>query len=405
MAGPKALGEGDRYSTGRSGWFRKITASENQTLLALVPLQIASSYLSVSVPETQIFMDFRWLFGIIGFVVLPRFWQAFLLTITGSLAGFHEVSLLTAFLANMLFAVPLTVVTRLVTRRVLYKIPNNLLYGASIAVLVVLAYQLIVTPLIWLVLGLLDGTNVITSVISGWDRQELLSESVAVAVLSALVLMYWRLYRELRKTVDEKELLLRELFHRTRNNMSVIQSMLSLRAARDTNPEVQQLVRDTAHRIHSIALVHDKLHENQDLERIALDEYLEDLVRHVFQESVPDPTRIQLQLRLDPIHLQFETTVPVGMLVSELVTNAVRHAFPDGRSGILSIEVYMTNSEVVVIVSDNGIGMPEGFDRGEEQTLGLTTAAMLAEHQLGGTFELQTTGGVSVTVRFPVEQR
>lgn len=389
--------------TYKSGVRRPRLPGEYQILLILLALQIASAYLSLEVPGTQIYLDTRWLFGIIGFVMLPKWWQALMLTVAGSLAGFHQVSLLTAFLANMLFALPLTVVTRLVVRRILYRIPNNLVYGVAVAGLILAEYQLIITPLIWLVMAILDGTDPFLSIVSGWSGQRVLGESVIVAAIASLVLMYWRLYPELQRSLQEKEILVRELFHRTKNNMSVIQSMLSLRAARDPNPEVQQLVRETALRIHSIALVHDKLHKNNDLANIDLAEYLEDLARHVFQTSVADPTRIRLQLKLEPISLTFEQRVPVGLLVSELVTNAIRHAFPEDGSGTVTVASRELENTVEIVVADTGIGLPNGLNRTEKGALGLTIAAMLAEHQLRGTFTMESEDGVSARVRFSRE--
>jgi two-component sensor histidine kinase len=205
----------------------------------------------------------------------------------------------------------------------------------------------------------------------------------------------------LRASLHEKEILLRELYHRTKNNMNVIQSMLTLQAASSQHREVERIATDIGHKIQAMSLVHQKLYQSHDLSRIQFQEYLPELA-HLLQESYAlSPSRIALTLDIAPVSALIDTAIPCGLLVNELLSNAFKHAFPDGREG--EIHIHLTTDEqgmMTLQVSDNGVGVASGFDFRAQDSLGLQSIVMIAEHQLQGAVVFTANPGVTCQIQF-----
>lgn len=213
--------------------------------------------------------------------------------------------------------------------------------------------------------------------------------------------------------LSERETLLRELYHRTRNNMQIIISMLDLRAATISHiPETRELVADTRTRIHAMALVHEKLYESGDLSRIDIRSYLEELAGVVVSSYADDSSvRPGLRLELERRMVILDTAIPCGLVVTELLTNSMKHAFSDdhaieaGQRGEIAISMNFENGERARLsVSDNGAGVPEGFSFHAHARLGVQTILALAEEQLAGSvsFHSDPGAGVTCTVEFPL---
>lgn len=219
-------------------------------------------------------------------------------------------------------------------------------------------------------------------------------------------------YRELEETRDrlsyslaEKETLIRELYHRTKNNMQVIMSMLSLQSAElPQSDNVDELVTETKGRIYAMALVHEKLYRSNDLSRIDIAEYLTDLSRYIMQSN---GSEVELRLDLEPQKLLFDAAVPVGLVVNELTHNTLEHAFPDGRAADgtaprLTLTLRRTGGgELILEVTDNGVGLPEGFDPRRAGSMGLDSVYAVAEHQLGGSVAVHQEEGLTWRLTFP----
>jgi len=208
---------------------------------------------------------------------------------------------------------------------------------------------------------------------------------------------------QLKASLKEKEVLLRELYHRTKNTMQVIRSMLLLQAARmPDNAQVQKLVTDTEHRIMAMALVHQKLYQSQDLSRISIQEYIEELAHMIMQSSAVAPERIALVLDIENISLLLDTAIPCGLILNELLSNTLKYAFPDERHGEIAIRLSRIGSERIELVfSDNGAGVPAGFDFRGQDTLGLRAICTIAEHQMQGQIRFDGEHGVCCTIEFP----
>jgi len=210
-----------------------------------------------------------------------------------------------------------------------------------------------------------------------------------------------RAEEQIKQNLKEKETLLRELYHRTKNNMQVIRAMLILKAESHQNAEITAFAQEIEQKILAMALVHQKLYQSQDLSQVDLSEYLKELAHLIIQSySVVSP-RITLKLELDLVPVLIDTAIPCGLLVNELMSNALKHAFPEERAGEISIKLWRTFAGIIELsFADNGVGLPEGFDIREQPTLGLQTIVGLAEQQLQGEIHYDGQHGLAYVIRF-----
>lgn len=206
--------------------------------------------------------------------------------------------------------------------------------------------------------------------------------------------------RRLRASLGEKEVLLKEIHHRVKNNMQVISSILSLQASTLDDPSVRAALRESQGRIKSMALIHEKLYRSDDLARVDFADYLrvlaQDLVRSHPARGARRP--LSLDLELSPLRLSIDQAAPCGLLVNELITNALKHAFtqsgPDSPAPQLRLNLSHNEAgETIVQVADNGRGMDPGFNWRESESLGLQLVTTLAE-QLEGSIECQANEAV-----------
>jgi len=205
---------------------------------------------------------------------------------------------------------------------------------------------------------------------------------------------------KIRQSLAEKEILLRELYHRTQNNMAVIIALLDMQALMAENPALTGAISEAQHRIRSMALVHQKLYAAKDLSRIDLKEYITELVA-ILSESFAVSSRVAVQLELEPVTILIDSAIPCGLVLNELITNAFRHAFLDGREGKVSITLRRaSDGQIQLEIADNGAGLPPGFDLRRDGRLGLRNVFSLVEDQLHGRTEIDTSAGVAWLIEF-----
>ncbi|MDA8091132.1 MAG: PAS domain S-box protein [Nitrospiraceae bacterium] len=205
---------------------------------------------------------------------------------------------------------------------------------------------------------------------------------------------------KLKVSLKEKEVLLREIYHRTKNNMQVIISLIKLQLASVTNDKTMQMFNDTQNRIMSMAIVHEKLYKSKDLSNVNLKTYLNDLAGSLL-ESYKMSQKISLTIAAEDILLCIDVITPLGLIINELMTNSLKYAFPDGRKGEIRIDAHLaSNGEMEVHFADNGAGFPEGFDLRNAKSLGLRLVRSLAEMQLGGKIELKSNKGAEFVIWF-----
>ncbi len=204
---------------------------------------------------------------------------------------------------------------------------------------------------------------------------------------------------QLRASLREKEVLLKEIHHRVKNNLQVITSLLNIQTQYLRNTEAREVLDDVRNRVHSIAAIHEMLYESGDLSRIDFEAYLRQIASDLIAFYGIDGDRIRVVIDAQPVKLNISQAVPCGLIVSELLTNAVKHAFPDDRRGVVKVRLH-PDGECVLVVSDDGVGLPENLDPKRSGSMGLQLVHLLTE-QLPGTVEIDGSNGTRVTIRFP----
>ncbi|MGA2142764.1 MAG: histidine kinase dimerization/phosphoacceptor domain -containing protein, partial [Brevinematales bacterium] len=210
--------------------------------------------------------------------------------------------------------------------------------------------------------------------------------------------------QRIQNALEEKEALLRELYHRTKNNMQIINSLLSLEAGFLKDPGLKNIFQDMENRIHSIALVHQKLYQSKDLSRVYLKEYIDELVSRLKSVYVLIEGSVNIVLDIENLPLQIDSAIPFGLILNELVSNSYKHAFLENSNGKIIISLHKSPDGLIkLIVCDNGIGVREGFDFRENSRMGLRTVFWIGEQQLRGQVIFEPAdgdGGVKCTVSF-----
>ncbi len=204
-----------------------------------------------------------------------------------------------------------------------------------------------------------------------------------------------------RQSLKEKEILLREIHHRVKNNMQIISSLLKLEADYQKNDQLKHAFQDSQHRIRVMALVHEKLYRSESLAGIDFEEYVKSLVRELFRSYNANPDRISLSIEMGSVKLGLDHAIPCGLIINELVSNSLKYAFPGGRRGHIGVTLESIAGGIAELcVFDDGIGIPSQVDLENSPTLGLRLVAILARDQLKGEFVADRSKGISITVRF-----
>jgi PAS domain S-box-containing protein len=208
-------------------------------------------------------------------------------------------------------------------------------------------------------------------------------------------------------SLQEKEVLLKEIHHRVKNNMHVISNLLDLQSQYIDDHSIIDLFTDSQHRINTMALIHEQLYQSPSLGAISFDLYLENLVHNLFASYNCNPGCVQLQLDLEPVTLNIETAMPCGLIVNELVSNSLKYAFPHKRLGILHLHFYIhpeskkhdKDRRFVLVVGDNGVGIRSDINWQSTNSLGLRLVRMLMR-QLDGVIELDLEEGTLFRMTF-----
>ena len=204
---------------------------------------------------------------------------------------------------------------------------------------------------------------------------------------------------QLRSSLKEKEVLLKEVHHRVKNNLQIVSSMLNLQMEKLSDTKAIELFKESQNRVRSIALFHERLYQSRDLGRVEIAEYLKGLANGSFATYGVNPDDIVLEVRAEDIPLGVDAAISCGLIVNELISNALKHAFPDHRKGHVEVTLRSAGADVVLEVIDNGVGFPANLDFRSPSTLGLKLVAIFTE-QVGGTMDLAREGGTRFSLRF-----
>ena len=205
--------------------------------------------------------------------------------------------------------------------------------------------------------------------------------------------------KRIKKSLKEKEVLLREIHHRVKNNMQIISSLLNLQQLQVNDPENQKFFKDTQTRIKAMAMIHEKLYESQDLSHIPFKDYVNRLLLELFDSYAQDPSRIKLLLEIGEVYYNIETAIPLGLILNELVSNVFKYAFPGMMQGQLTIKLEKMDGINILTVADDGLGIPEEIDFKNTSTLGLELVNSLV-NQIDGEIELDRSHGTKFTIRY-----
>jgi PAS domain S-box-containing protein len=208
---------------------------------------------------------------------------------------------------------------------------------------------------------------------------------------------------QLHASLREKDILLREIHHRVKNNMQVIIGLLDLQASSSGNPELMEMLNKGQSRIRSMALVHEKLYASKDFTRINLAGYLRTLSQDLFQSYKINPGKIDLIIQTDGVYVDINKAIPCGLVLNELISNVLKHAFPGDRQGELQIIIREEkNTEMEIVVRDNGMGLPDDVDIHQPRTMGLNLVNGLVKKQLKGQMEVRRDNGTEIRIKFPL---
>ena len=249
------------------------------------------------------------------------------------------------------------------------------------------------------------------------ERQTTLKKSLIgiFALTFLLVLVTYNRYQLQRKTSkrlaaqkkeiehkkEEKEILLRELQHRVKNNLQIISSLFDLQFSEVQSTETQKSIQELKNRIHSMAIVHQKLYRDQDLASIAFDEYVKSLCENLYHSYGMDQKRVQLRTQLQKVQLDIDAAISLGLIINEMITNVLKYAFPDDRAGVLDIVLQIINGkDLELTVQDNGVGIPKKLNIDELNSSGMQLAQALTE-ELKGTLKIEYQQGTKVQIDIP----
>ncbi len=205
---------------------------------------------------------------------------------------------------------------------------------------------------------------------------------------------------KLEKAIEEKDNMMKEVYHRVKNNLMVISSLLNLQSRYIKDKDTQDIFRESQNRAKSMAMIHEKLYRSGDLKHLNFTEYLENLSKDLYNTYTLDKSLVKLILNLKEVKLDIDTSIPLGLILNELLTNSLKHAFPNGRNGEIIVELKPeSEGKFKLSVSDNGIGFPEDFDYKNTKTLGMMIINSLTE-QIDGTINLDRSKGTKFTIIF-----
>lgn len=206
---------------------------------------------------------------------------------------------------------------------------------------------------------------------------------------------------KLKAGLQEKVVLLKEIHHRVKNNLQIISSLLNLQSDYLDDPRTLELLKSGQNRVASMALLHEQLYQSEDFAKIDFAQYLRNLVTNLFS-SYNVSQRINLKITTDEIHLGIDEAVPCGLIINEIISNSLKYAFPSDRLGEVNINLTLTkNNLVILLIGDNGIGIPHNIDIKNTETLGLKLVRALT-NQLGGDWEIHRETGTQFKITFPL---
>ncbi len=224
---------------------------------------------------------------------------------------------------------------------------------------------------------------------------------IGVSLIARDISEHKRAVANIAAALKEKEVLLREIHHRVKNNLQVVCSLLHLQSNLIRDKEALEVFRESEARIKSMALIHEKLYQSENLALVQFDEYVRSLLSMALASYGSRANTLRLEANLQPTSLGMELAIPLGLILNELISNGVRHAFPGGRSGVIAVDLHQRGDHrLALVVRDNGVGLPGNFALETSSSLGLRLVMLLAG-QIGGELTYRNNDGAEFTVTCP----
>ncbi|NYB52371.1 MAG: PAS domain S-box protein [Methanobacteriaceae archaeon] len=223
-------------------------------------------------------------------------------------------------------------------------------------------------------------------------------QSITTTIVEALLRK--RAEDNLKKALEDKEMLVKEIHHRTKNNLMIMASLLNLTSADIEDEKAREIFQQIQSRAKSMALIHEKLYRSDNFKEINFGDYIRYLARDLFNSFLGYPDRVQLVMELEDLNLDINTAIPLGLILNELLTNSMKYAFPSGEYGTITIKFFKEHKNYVMKVNDDGIGLPTDLDIQKTDTLGLQLVKNLIG-QIEGEIMVETGEGTNITIKFP----
>jgi two-component sensor histidine kinase len=233
----------------------------------------------------------------------------------------------------------------------------------------------------------------------GWYRDSVVPYDGGLIVYFRDITEQKGLEIKLKHSLKEKEILLKEIHHRIKNNLQIVASIINLQSNYVKDPEDVHLFVESQNQINAVALVHQKLYEGVTLSSINFENYIKELIKTLFETYQVKKDKINLIFDIDNLEIGSDLAISLGLILNELITNALKYAFPAGRSGEIRISIKSGTDSINVIVEDNGVGFPEHLNFRNTESLGMQLANSLTE-QYNGEIRLERLNGTKFKLKF-----
>ncbi|MCK9151859.1 sensor histidine kinase [Methanobacterium alcaliphilum] len=223
---------------------------------------------------------------------------------------------------------------------------------------------------------------------------------VVLVVIRQLISIYEikKAEESLKKSLNEKEIMLKEIHHRVKNNLQIVSSLISLQSNNVSSEEDLELFKKSRDRIKSMSMIHENLYQSDNLAQINFNNYLQTMTQQLLV-SYDLHGKLDYNLDCDDVYLGIETAIPCGLLVNEIISNSMKHAFPEGESGLITVQLKSLPDKYQLIISDNGVGLPENLDLKNCNSLGLQLVQNLSK-QINGELDIKNNQGTQFKIEF-----
>ncbi|HOI40277.1 MAG TPA: sensor histidine kinase [Methanobacterium sp.] len=250
---------------------------------------------------------------------------------------------------------------------------------------------------------LVASPNDLKKVQGVWDSfDEVISPPITKMKLLSRVqvlLQTRRLSVQVNQLLQDKEMLMKEIHHRVKNNLMVISSLLNLQSRYIKDEKSKEIFKESQNRAQSMALIHERLYRSTNMKSIDFADYIRSLTRDLFNTYSTQEDRIDLKMDVEDVEVDIDNAVPLGLIINEIVTNSLKYAFPDETAGTISISFHKQKDQYLLEVSDDGIGIPEEFEVEKSDSLGMMLINSLT-YQIGGELEMERSPGTTFRIKF-----